>query len=333
MAIDIGKRKFISALGAATVAWPLAARAQQGDGMRRIGILASTAQDDPITRERIAAFQLGLNRLGWIEGRNIRIEVRYSTTNIERMAQLAMELVALNPDVIFAQTTSAIQALQRQTRAIPVVFTGVSDPIGSGFVASLARPGGNITGFLLYEDSIAGKWLALLKEVAPRLDRAALLANAKATPFDYFLRSAKTVAPTLGIEVVPAYAEDSGDIESTIESLARAANAGLIVLPDSYTFAHRDLIVALAARHRLPAVYAFRAFVTAGGLMSYDTDLVEQSRQAAIYIDRILRGEKPADLPVQAPTKYEFVVNLKTAKALGLTVPQSLLATADEVIK
>ncbi len=333
MTISIGRREFIAAFGGATVAWPLAARAQQGDGIRRIGILVNNAQNDPITRERIAAFQLGLNWLGWIEGRNIRIEVRYSAANIERMAQLAMELVALNPDVIFAQTTPAIQALQHQTRTIPIVFAGVSDPIGSGFVANLARPGGNITGFLFYEDSITGKWLALLKEVAPRLDRAALLANPKGTPFDYFLRSAKTVAPTLGIEVVLAYAEDSGDIESTIELLARAPNAGLIVLPDSYTFSHRDLVVALAARHRLPAVYAFRAFVTAGGLMSYDTDIVEQYRQAAIYIDRILNGERPADLPVQAPTKYELVVNLKTAKALGLTLPQSLLATADEVIE
>jgi putative ABC transport system substrate-binding protein len=235
--------------------------------------------------------------------------------------------------VIFAHSTPIVAALQRESRTIPIVFVSVSDPIGSGFVASLARPGGNFTGLLQYEEGISGKWLAMLKEIAPRLARAALLANPKTTAYDYFLRAAEAAAPSLAIELVPKPVETAGDIERAIESVARAPNGGLLLPPDTTTVLHRDLIIALAARHRLPAVYPFRVFVAAGGLMSYGTEQVDMFRQAASYVDRILRGAKPADLPVQAPTKFETAVNLKTAKALGLTVPPGLLVAADEVIE
>ena len=301
--------------------------------MRRIGVLVSGADDDSEIQARNTAFRQGLEQLGWSEGRNIRIDYRFSGDNPERFPQLAKELIALSPDVILSHSTPAAMALQRETQTIPIVFVAVSDPIGSGVVATLARPGGNVTGLLLYEDGITGKWLGMLKEIAPRLARAADIANPKATPFDYFVRSAKATGPSLGIEVVPTPLENAGDIERSIEVFAREPNGGLVLLPDATAIYQRDLIIALAARYRLPAVYAFRVFVTAGGLMSYSTDIVEQNRQAASYIDRILRGTNPADLPVQAPTKYETVVNLKTAKALGLDVPPSLLVRADEVIE
>jgi ABC-type uncharacterized transport system substrate-binding protein len=327
------RRAFITLLGSAAAAWPLAARAQKAGGMRRIGILVNGAEADPEMQVRIAAFRRELGQLGWAEGHNIRIDSRFSAATPERLPQLAKELGALNPEVIFVHTTPATRALQRETRTIPIVFVGVSDPIGSGIVPSLARPGGNITGFMLYEEGITGKWLGMLKEIAPTLVRVALVANPESTPYDYFLRSAKTVAPSLGIETVPNPVTNAADIERSIELTARVPNSGLVVLPDSTTILHRDLVIALAARHRLPVVYAFRFFVTAGGLMSYGTDVIEQNRQAAAYIDRILRGANPADLPVQAPTKYETVVNLKTAKALGLDVPPTLLVRADEVIE
>jgi putative tryptophan/tyrosine transport system substrate-binding protein len=329
----VRRRDFITLLGGAAVAWPRAARAQKAGGMRRIGILVNGAEADPEMQVRIAAFRRELGQLGWAEGHNIRIDSRFSAATPERLPQLAKELAALNPEVIFVHTTPATKALQKETRMIPVVFVGVSDPIGSGIVPSLARPGGNITGFMLYEEGITGKWLGMLKEIAPLLVRVALVANPESTPYDYFLRSAKTVAPSLGIETVPAPVTDAADIERSIELTARVPNSGLVVLPDSTTILHRDLVIALAARRRLPVVYAFRFFVTAGGLMSYGTDVIEQNRQAAAYVDRILRGANPADLPVQAPTKYETVVNLKTAKALGLDVPPTLLVRADEVIE
>jgi putative ABC transport system substrate-binding protein len=282
---------------------------------------------------RVAGFRQGLERLGWSEDRNARIDARFAAGNADQFQVLAKELIALQPDVIFAHSTPVVAALQRESRMIPIVFVSVSDPIGSGFVASLARPGGNLTGLLQYEEGIAGKWLAMLKEIAPRLARAALVANPKTTAYDYFLRAAQAAAPSLTIEVVSTPVETTADIERAIESAARAPNGGLLLPPDTTTTVHRDLIIALAARHRLPAVYPFRVFVEAGGLMSYGTEQVAMFRQAALYVDRILRGAKPADLPVQAPTKFETVVNLKTAKALGLTVPPGLLVAADEVIE
>lgn len=331
----IRRREFIALLGGAAATLPLKAGAQQAGGMRRIGILVNGAEDDPEMQKRIAAFRRGLGQLGWLAGHNIRIDPRYSAANQERLPQLAKELVALNPEVIFVYTTPATRALQNETRTIPIVFVNVSDPIGSGIIPNLARPGGNTTGFMLYEEGITGKWLGMLKEIAPALIRVALVANPASTPYDYFLRSAKTVAPLLGIETVLATpVVNAADIERSIELTARAPNTGVIVPPDSSTILHRDLVVALVTRYRLPAVYAFRFFVTAGGLMSYGIDVIEQHRQAAAYVDRILRGANPADLPVQAPTKYETVVNLKTAKAIGIDVPPTLLVrAADEVIE
>jgi putative ABC transport system substrate-binding protein len=327
------RRKFITLLGGAAAAWPLAARAQQPERMRRIGMLGGFAENDPEMKARIAGFQQRLERLGWSEGRNVRIDYRFAPAGTGQAQALAKELVALQPDVIIAHSTPVAAAMKQESRIIPIVFISVSDPIGSGFIASLARPGGNLTGLLLYEDGITGKWFAMLKEIAPRLERAALVANPKTTNYDYFLRSAKTVAPSLAIELVPSPIENAADIERVIEYFARVANGGLVVLPDNTAITHRDLIIALAARHRLPAVYSTRLFVAAGGLMSYGTDLVDTFRQAASYVDRILRGANAADLPVQAPTKYETVLNLKTAKSLGLEVPPSLLVRADEVIE
>jgi putative ABC transport system substrate-binding protein len=325
------RREFIGGLGSAA-AWPLAAPAQQA-GMRRIAVLESGTEGDPDFQERRAVFRQGLERLGWSEGRNVRIDFRYAQGSAERAQAFAKELVALQPDVILAQGRGVTAALQQESRAVPIVFVDVSDPIGAGFIASLARPGGNLTGFLLYEASIAGKWLTMLKEIAPGLARAALMANPKTTSYDYFLRAAEALAPSLAIELVPSPVETAADIKRTIESVAHVPNSGLLLLPDTNNSVHRDLIVALAARHRLPAVYTSRVFVTAGGLMSYDSDRVDRYRQATSYVDRILRGDKPADLPVQAPIKYQTALNLKTAKALGLTIPETLLATADEVVQ
>jgi putative ABC transport system substrate-binding protein len=327
------RREFITLLGGATAAWPFAARAQQPDRLRRIGVLMGFLEDDPEMKARLAGYRQELERLGWSEGRNIRIDYRFAVGSPERFQALARELVSLQPDLIFASTTPVVAALQRQSRTIPIVFVNVSDPIGSGLIASLARPGGNLTGLLLYEEGITGKWLAMLKEIAPQLARAALIANPKSTPFDYFVRAAEARASSLAVKLMPSPAENAADIERVIGSFAREPNGGLVLLPNSESVLHRDLVIALAARHRLPAVYPYRFFVAAGGLMSYDTDLVEQYRQAASYVDRILRGAKPADLPVQAPTKYETVLNLKTARTLGLTVPPALLVAADEVIE
>jgi putative ABC transport system substrate-binding protein len=326
------RRDFITLLGGSAVAWPLAARAQQGR-MKRVGMLVNGAEADPEMQGRISAFRQQFEQLGWSQGRNVGIEYRFAADDEERLNQYVNELVTLNPDAIVAHTTRVAKALQRATRTIPIVFLNVSDPIETGIVASLARPGGNFTGLLLYEDSITGKWLGMLKEIAPRLTRAALVANPAGTPFDYFLRSAMVIAPSLGLEAVPAPVADANDIERTIQVFARQPDGGLVVLPGSTTILNRDLVIALAARHRLPVVYTFRFFVAAGGMMSYGTDIREQNRQAASYVDRIMRGAKPADQPVQAPTKYETVVNLKTARALGFDVPPTLLVRADEVIE
>ena len=327
------RREFITLLGGAAVAWPLAARAQQADRVRRIGVLIGYAEDDPETKVRLAAFRQRLEKRGWSEGRNVQIETRFAAARADKYEPLAKELVATQPDVILAHTTQVAAALQRESRAIPIVFVNVSDPIGSGFVASLARPGGNFTGVLQYEASVVGKWLAMLKEIAPRLERVALVANPKTSPYDYFLRAAEAAAPSLAIKMVPSPVATAADIEHAIDSFAGAPNGGLLLPPDATTIMHRDLIIALAARHKLPAVYAFHFLVAAGGLMSYGTDQVEMFRLAASYVDRILRGDKPADLPVQAPTKFETTVNLRTAKALGIAIPPGLLVAADEVIE
>jgi putative tryptophan/tyrosine transport system substrate-binding protein len=329
----VKRREFITLLGGAVAGWPLAARAQQAGATRRIGALIAFAKDDPDTEERLAAFRQGLAKRGWVEGRNINIDYRFAAGRGDQFPVLAKELVAMQPDVILGHTPGGTVALQRETRTIPIVFVNVSDPIGMGFIASLPRPGGNITGVLHYEATIAGKWLAMLKEIAPRLTRAALLANPKVSSYQYFLRSAEATAPALGIDLTDDPVQTAADIERAIEALARSPNNGLVLPPDASTIVHRDLIVALAARHHLPAVYALKTFVTAGGLMSYGTDQNDLFRLAASYIDRILRGDNPAELPVQAPTKYETVINLKTAKSLGLTVPPGLLVAADEVIE
>jgi putative tryptophan/tyrosine transport system substrate-binding protein len=326
------RREFITLLGGAA-AWPLAARAQQSERMRRIGVLMNFVEDDPEAKARLAAFRQGLERRGWSEGRNAHLDYRFTAISAERTQVLAKELVALEPDVILAHSTAIAAALQRETRAIPIVFTNVSDPIGLGFIVSLGRPGGNLTGVLHLEASIVGKWLAMLKEIAPSLTRAALMGNRNTTSFDYFVQFAQTVASSLAIELVPSHVETAADIERSIDMFARVPNGGLVLPPDSTTIAHRDLVIALAARHRLPAVYPLHGYVAAGGLMSYGTDQNDLFRLAASYVDRILRGDKPADLPVQAPTKFETAVNLKTAKALGLTVPPGLLVAADEVIE
>ena len=327
------RRAFIALLGGAAAALPLVARAQQPERMRRVGMLMSGTESDPELQARVAVFRQTLEQLGWSEGRNIHIDIRFAAIRTDQYSALANEMIALHPDVILGHTTPVAAALQRESRTVPIVFVNVSDPVGTGLVASLARPGGNITGLMLYEEGITSKWLALLKEIAPHLKRTALVANPISTPYDYFVRSAKAVAPSLALDLVPSPIANAADIEHVIETFARVPDGGLLVLPDGTSIQHRDLIIALAARHRLPTVYAYRFFVAAGGLMSYGTDVIDQNRRAAAYVDRILRGAKPADLPVQAPTKYETVLNLKTANALGLDVPPSLLVRADEVIE
>jgi putative ABC transport system substrate-binding protein len=333
MASHIRRRELIVVLGGAA-AWPLAARAQTPEAARHIGVLMGLAEDDPDTKARLSGLRQGLEKLGWVEGRNVRIDYRFAPAGARAQA-LAKELVALQPDVILSNASPATGALQRETSMIPIVFTAVSDPLGSGFIASLARPGGNVTGFLLFEASITGKWVAILKEVAPDLARVALVVNpTTAFYYEFYLRAAQAAASSLGIELVLVAIDSApANIEQAIATFAHLPNGGLVLPPDTNTNLHRDLIIRLAARHRLPAVYSDRFYVTAGGLLCYSTDRVDQFRQAASYIDRILRGAKPADLPVQVPTKYETVINLKTAKALGLQVPDRLLVAADEVIE
>jgi putative tryptophan/tyrosine transport system substrate-binding protein len=328
------RRQFITLLGGAAVAWPLTARAQQPERMRRIGVLMGQAADDPEAKARVAAFLQGLQQLGWADGRNVRIDTRWATTNPDDIRRHAAELVALAPDVILAATgTATVAPLLQATRTVPIVFTVVIDPVGAGFVTSLARPGGNATGFTIFEYGMSGKWLELLKAIAPGVTRAAVLRDqAIASGIGQFA-AVQAVAPSLGVELSPVDVRDAGEIERAVTAFARSSNGGLIVTASGLASRHRDLIIALAARHRLPAVYPWRYFVTGGGLISYGADLADQYQRAAGYVDRILKGEKPADLPVQAPTKYELVINLKTAKALGITVPQTLLARADAVIE
>jgi ABC-type uncharacterized transport system substrate-binding protein len=328
------RRDFIRGIAGSAAVWPLAARAQRPERVRRIGVLMRFAKDNPESKLYLAAFRLGLAKRGWSEGRNVQIDYRFAAVSARLIQAFAKELVALQPDAILAHTPPVAAALQRESGTIPIVFVNVSDPIGSGLVASLARPGGNLTGVLHYEASLLGKVLAMLKEIAPYLARVAFVANPKSGSYDYFLRAAEAVAPSLAVNVVPTPIENAAGIERSIESFARGApDGGLVLPPDAMTLAHRNLIVALAARHRLPAVYPFNYFVEAGNLMSYGTDQDAMYRLAASYVDRILRGDKPADLPVQAPTRYQMAVNLKTAKALGLTVPSALLVAADEVIE
>jgi putative tryptophan/tyrosine transport system substrate-binding protein len=310
----------------------LAARAQQGERVRRIGVLVRHAEGDPELQSWLAAFREGLEKLGWSAGRNVQIGYRFHPA-ASGLQAIVKELIATKPDVILSEGTATAATLKRETHVIPIVFVAVSDPIGSGFVGSLARPSGNLTGVMQYEAGITGKWLAMLKEIAPDLTRVALVANPKQTAYDYFVRAAEAAVSSLAIELVPSPIENAADIEQALTSFARVPNSGLVFPPDASTTSHRQLIVELAARHRLPAVYSVRAFVAAGGLMSYSTDRREMYRQTASYVDRILRGDKPADLPVRAPTKYETAINLKTARALGLTVPTGLLVAADEVIE
>jgi ABC-type uncharacterized transport system substrate-binding protein len=327
------RREFITLLGGALAGWPLAARAQQREHARRLGVLMSVAADDPEGPFRVAALAQGLQELGWTVGRNVRIDYRWGAGDGDRIRSYAAELIALAPDVILATGSATLGPLLQATRAVPIVFVHVPDPVGAGFVDSLARPGGNATGFTLFEYSISGKWLALLKELAPGLTRAAVIRDPAITSGIGQWGAIQTAAPSVGVQVSPVNVRDPGEIERAVTAFARSGNGGLIVTGSALAQVHRDLIVKLAARHKLPAVYFERFFVTGGGLTSYGPDIVDQFRRAAGYVDRILKGEKPADLPVQEPTKYELVINLKTAKALGLEVPPMLLARADEVIE
>ena len=326
------RREFITLLGSAAAAWPLVARAQQAERMRRIAVLNNVAEGDPDTQAWIGAFRQRLESLGWSENRNLKIGIRWGAADLTRLRHYAVELVSMGPDVAFVESTPSIRALQQATRTIPIVFVGGSNPVGSGFVASLARPEGNITGFISFEPAIGGKWLGTLKEIAPRVARAALIYNPRTHTGQYF-QSIETAAQSLGVELVRVAFHDASDIERGIDDFARAPNGGLLVLSDPSTALHRDLIVTLAARHRLPAVYPFRQFVATGGLISYGVDRPDQYRRAAEYVGRILKGEKPGELPVQAPTRFELVINLKTAKTLGLDVPLQLQQLADEVIE
>jgi putative ABC transport system substrate-binding protein len=324
------RREFITLLGGAA-AWPLPVRAQQT--IRRIGMLLPAAADDAEFQTRVAAFLEGLQQSGWTIGQNVQIDSRWATTNAVEIRRHAAELAALAPDAILTASSPALAALQQATRTVPIVFVNVVDPVGSGFVDSLARPGGNTTGFLLFEYSLSGKWLELLKQIAPNVTRAAVFRDTGNPSGNAQFGAIQSVAPSFGVEVSPINMRDASEIERAAAAFARSAKGGLIVTASASATVHRNLIIELAARGKLPAVYYARFFVIAGGLISYGADFADQYRRAAGYVDRILKGEKPADLPVQAPTKYELVINLKTAKALGLDVPPTLLARADEVIE
>jgi putative ABC transport system substrate-binding protein len=330
--LDLRRRQFLTLLGGAAV-WPLAAHAQQSERMRRIGVLMNLAADDREALTRVTALVQRLQELGWTEGHNVRIDTRWAAGDADSFRRYAGELVALAPDVILSSGTPSAAALQQATRSVPIVFVQVVDPVGSGFVENLARPGGNMTGFSVFEYGISGKWLELLKEMSPRVTRAAVLRELATGYGTGQLGAIQSVAASLGVELSPLDVRDASEIERALAAFARSSNGGLIVTASSLAIVHRELIITLAARHRLPAVYFQRTFVTAGGLISYGPDSVGPFRRAAGYVDRILKGEKPADLPVQAPTKYDLVINLKTAKALGLEMPPTLLARADEVIE
>jgi putative ABC transport system substrate-binding protein len=331
MKTSVRRREFIAGFGAAA-ALPLTARAQ-GERMRRIGVLMNLAADDRESQARNAAFLQGLQQLGWTDGRNVRIDYRWAAGNAERFRSYAEELLALAPDVILASASPAVAALQQATRTVPIVFVLVIDPVGAGFVASLARPGGNTTGFTLFEYGVAGKWLELLKEIAPGVKRVAVLRDPAIAAGTGQLGAIQAVAPSFGVELSPVDVRDPAEIERAITTFARAPNGGMIVTGSPSQGVHRELIIALAAKHRLPAVHPFRYMAAGGGLITYGPDQVDQYRRATDYIDRILKGVKPAELPVQAPVKYELVINLKTAKALDLAVPPTLLARADDVIE
>jgi len=328
------RREFICVLSGAAAAWPLAARAQQNVRMRRIGLFMNLAADDPESAIRIAAFAQSLQELGWTVGRNVQIETRWAAGDPERFRRYAAELLALSPDVIVATGTSAVAPLRQATRDLPIVFVNIVDPVGAGLVASLARPGGNVTGFLLFEYGTGGKWLELLKEIAPAVTRAIVVRDPGTAPGIGQFAGIQSVASSLGVELSPVDVRDAGEIERSVKAFTSTSQrGGMIVTASPSAGVHRDLIVTLAGRHQLPAIYPYRYFIASGGLMSYGPDPVDPYRRAAGYVDRILRGEKPANLPVQAPTKFETVINLKAAKTLGLTVPPTLLARADEVIE
>jgi putative tryptophan/tyrosine transport system substrate-binding protein len=329
----VKRREFITLLGGAAATWPMAAQAQQPERMRRIGVLMNLAADDTEAQARLAAFSQGLQELGWTVGRNVQIDYRWGAADPNHIPKGALELVALAPDVIMATSSPATAALLQATRTVPIVFVQVADPVGAGLVASLAQPGGNATGFSVFEYGISVKWLELLKEIAPRVTRAAILRDPTIAAGIGQMGAMQGVAPGFGMELHPLGVRDAGEIERAIAAFARSANAGLIVTASPLTVVHRELIISLAVRYRLPAVYPLRFFVTDGGLISYGPDSIDPYRRAAGYVDRILKGEKPADLPVQAPTKYELVINLKTAKALGIEIPPTVLARADQVIE
>ena len=327
------RREFITLLGGAAAAWPVAARAQPGERMRRIGVLNPAAADDAVFQARIGAFLQELALLGWSIGRNVRIDIRWATTNAGEIRRQAAELVALAPDVILAAGDTTLPPLLQATRSVPIVFAVSTDPVGAGYVDSLARPGGNATGFMVFEFGMGGKFLELLKEIAPGVTRVAVLRDTTLASGAAQFGVIQAAAPSLRMEVIPVNMPNASEIEQSVKAFARAPNSGLIVTASAATIRYRDLIISLAARHKLPTVYWERFFVAAGGLISYGPDLIDNYRRAAGYVDRILKGAKPADLPVQAPTKYETVINLKTAKALGLTFPPAVLARADEVIE
>jgi len=329
---DMKRREFIQAFGGAAV-FPLTAHAQQRGPMRRVGVLMNVAADDPESAVRIAAFLKELQQFGWSDGRNVQIDTRWAVGDVDRFRQYAAELIALAPDVVLASSSLAVAALQKVTGTVPIVFVGVVDPVSAGFVDSLAHPGGNTTGFTNFEYGLSGKWLELLKEIVPPVKRVAVLRDPASAAESGMFTAIQSAAPSFGVVLSPFGMSNAGEIESVITAFARDSNGGLIVLGSSLANVHRELIIALAASHRLPAVYSDRIFVTSGGLISYGPDRIDQFRRGAVYVDRILKGEKPFDLPVQAPTKYELFINLKTAKALGLAVPPTLLALADDVIE
>jgi ABC-type uncharacterized transport system substrate-binding protein len=327
------RRRFIALLGGAAAAWPLAVRAQQRERMRLIGVLQPAAADDPVFQARVGAFLQELALLGWSIGRNLRVETRWATTNAAEILKQATELVALTPDAILVAGDSTVPPLLQLTRTVPIVFTVGGDPVGAGYVDSLARPGGNVTGFMSFESGMSGKWLELLKEIAPAVTQVAVLRDSSNPYYLAQFGAMQAVGLSLRLEVIPVNMRDAGEIEQSVKTFASSPNGGLVVAASGTAIRYRDLIITLAAQYKLPAVYFERFFSAAGGLISYGADLIANYRRAAGYIDRLLKGEKPADLPVQAPTKFETVINLKTAKALGLSVPQSLLARADEVIE
>jgi ABC-type uncharacterized transport system substrate-binding protein len=331
---QVKRREFITLIGGAA-AWPLAARAQQSNQTRRIGVLMGPAESDPEGQSEITAFRRGLQNLGWTGGRDVRIAYRWAGGDTDRMQTFAKELMALQPDVILAATSPVVAALLRESSTVPIVFVRVADPIDSGFVSNLARPGGNVTGFAFFEPSLLTKWLGLLKEIAPGIAGVTAMFNPATAPGGglHFLRLAEAAAPSIAVELKAGPVHDVAEIERVIAALAQAPAGGLMPLPDIFLNVHRELIIELSTRYRVPTIYQYRYFATGGGLVSYGPDVVDQYVRAASYVDRILKGEKPADLPVQAPTKYELVINLKTAKALGLEVPPTLLARADEVIE